>query len=671
MPAEGGERTRLTTMPGNHRGLLSPDEKWIADIYSYTNKPPELYVMPNQARAEEKKLTSSPAPEFWTYPWLDVPIVHIRARDGVEVPAHLYKPADFKKGGPAVIFVHGAGYLQNVHRWWSDYYREYMFHHMLMERGYIVIDLDYRGSAGYGRDWRTAIYRHMGGVDLDDQVDAAKWLASQQGVDPKRIGIYGGSYGGFITLMAMFKDPGVFAAGAALRPVTDWANYNNGYTSNILNTPQKDEEAYKKSSPIYFADGLKGALLICHGMVDTNVHFQDTVHAGSKTDRAEKRELGGRHVSGRESRIRSAHELGGRVQAHSEALRNEPSQVRARRPNRDGALLYARKLIDLHSHCGSFMSLTSPGAKAPIPKYAWYRDLNRYQWFVLAVASMGWMFDTMAQQLFNIARVPAIRELMGVRPTDQGMAGAVSAQAAYATMVFMIGWALGGIIFGILGDRVGRAKTMVMTILMYSVFTGISVFAVGLWDFNIYRFLCGLGVGGQFAVGVALVAETVPDRARPYALGMLQALSAVGNMMAAMAGIILGQIELSGAIIGRMAVGVSGRRASCSAGAVGIPQAEGARAVAAKPRGKEAHGFVRRIVLAIPDGGAIPLSACCWPSPAWLGCGGSGSSASTCCVRYWRRPSAPKALPGRRLPAEPRSGSASHRCCRIWAPSSA
>ncbi len=108
-------------------------------------------------------------------------------------------------------------------------------------------------------------------------MDAARWLVAQQGVDPKRIGIYGGSYGGFITLMAMFTQPDVFAAGAALRPVTDWAHYNHQYTANILNLPQKDAEAYKLSSPIYFAPGLKGALLICHGMVDTNVHFQDTV----------------------------------------------------------------------------------------------------------------------------------------------------------------------------------------------------------------------------------------------------------------------------------------------------------------------------------------------------------------------------------------------------------
>lgn len=270
MPVDGGARKQLTKEAGNHRVALSPDEKSLADIYSYTNKPPELFI-------EGKKVTSSPSAEFWDYKWIDVPIVEIPARDGIKVPARFYKPANFKKGGPAVMFVHGAGYLQNVHHWWSSYEHEYMFNHFLMEHGYLVIDIDYRGSAGYGRDWRTAIYRHMGGKDLDDHVDAAKFIVSQYGVDPKRIGLYGGSYGGFITLMALFTAPDTFAAGAALRPVTDWAHYNNGYTSNILNLPQKDEEAYKKSSPIYFADGLRGALLICHGMVDTNVFFQDSV----------------------------------------------------------------------------------------------------------------------------------------------------------------------------------------------------------------------------------------------------------------------------------------------------------------------------------------------------------------------------------------------------------
>jgi dipeptidyl aminopeptidase/acylaminoacyl peptidase len=277
LPVAGGARVRLTSIAGMHDVTPSPDGTTLADIYSFTTKPPDLYLQAARADAAPLRVTTSPSPELASHAWLDAPIVRIPARDGAQVPAHIYKPANFARGGPAVIFVHGAGYLQNVTRGWSYYQHEYLFHHLLMERGYLVLDLDYRGSAGYGRDWRTAIYEHMGGKDLEDHVDAAHRLVTEHGVDPQRIGIYGGSYGGFITLMAMFTTPGTFAAGAALRPVTDWAHYNAPYTSNILNDPQSDPEAYRRSSPIYFAEGLKGALLICHGMVDTNVHFQDTV----------------------------------------------------------------------------------------------------------------------------------------------------------------------------------------------------------------------------------------------------------------------------------------------------------------------------------------------------------------------------------------------------------
>src|SRR3954470_3787854 len=178
--------------------------------------------------------------------------------------------------------------------------------------------------------------------------------------------------------------------------------------------------------------------------------------------------------------------------------------------------------------------------------YRWYKELTGYHWFVLSVASMGWAFDTMAQQLFNLARKPAIRDLLG----GNAPAPVVDQQAAYATAIFMIGWAIGGVFFGVLGDRIGRAKTMTITILSYSVFTGLSLLATGVWDFNVYRFLCGLGVGGQFGIGVALVAEVVPARARPHALGTVQAASALGNMLAAGTGILLGQWEQSGAITG-------------------------------------------------------------------------------------------------------------------------
>jgi len=179
-------------------------------------------------------------------------------------------------------------------------------------------------------------------------------------------------------------------------------------------------------------------------------------------------------------------------------------------------------------------------------KYVWYRELTGYQWLALCTASLGWMFDCMAQQLFSLARKPAMADLLGRGATE----AAISEQAGYSTMILMVGWAFGGVIFGILGDRLGRVKTMTLTILLFTIFTGMSYFAANVWQFNVYRFLCSLGVGGQFAVGVALVAEVMPERARPYALGTLQALSAVGNVTAGFAGIVLGGMERSGAIAG-------------------------------------------------------------------------------------------------------------------------
>jgi dipeptidyl aminopeptidase/acylaminoacyl peptidase len=275
MPLEGGARTRLTPWEGGHDAVLSPDEKRVALRYSYMNRIPELFVMDNRAGAVPVRITESRLEEFRRYDWRVPDLVTFEARDGARVPARLYQPE--QSNGAAVIFVHGAGYLQNAHKWWSSYFREYMFHNLLADKGYTVLDIDYRGSAGLGRDWRTAIYRHMGGRDLDDHVDGARFLVDRHGVDPARIGIYGGSYGGFITFMAMFTEPGVFAAGAALRPVSDWAHYSHGYTSDILNVSYEDDEAYRRSSPIYHAEGLEGALLICAPMVDTNVHFQDVV----------------------------------------------------------------------------------------------------------------------------------------------------------------------------------------------------------------------------------------------------------------------------------------------------------------------------------------------------------------------------------------------------------
>ena len=275
----GGARTRITTRGGSHDATLSPDGQWIADVFSVANRPPELFLARNAPDAPMAQLTLSPTADWLAFPWIAPEIVEIPASDGAKLPAHIYRPSELgaKPNGAAVIFVHGAGYLHNVVASWSPYPREYMFNQYLASKGYVVVDVDYRGSAGYGRDWRTAIYRHMGGRDLQDQVDASRWLRRQHEIPAERVGIYGGSYGGFITLMALFTAPKEFGAGAALRSVTDWAHYNNGYTGRILNLPQSDTLAFRRSSPIYFAEGLEDPLLIAHGMVDTNVNFQDDV----------------------------------------------------------------------------------------------------------------------------------------------------------------------------------------------------------------------------------------------------------------------------------------------------------------------------------------------------------------------------------------------------------
>lgn len=182
--------------------------------------------------------------------------------------------------------------------------------------------------------------------------------------------------------------------------------------------------------------------------------------------------------------------------------------------------------------------MTQPATQSQGP---WWRELNNYHWFVLVVAALGWLFDCLDQQLFNLARVPAMKDLLkpGQNPQEYG---------AYATSIFLLGWATGGLAFGVLGDRIGRAKTMMWTILIYSLCTGLSALSRGFWDFAFYRFITGLGVGGEFAVGVALLAEVMPARARPYALSMLQALSAVGNITAALIGMFFGHLEETGAI---------------------------------------------------------------------------------------------------------------------------
>ncbi|HVB02405.1 MAG TPA: prolyl oligopeptidase family serine peptidase [Chitinophagaceae bacterium] len=289
-----GKSVPLTRMEGGNKCLLSPDNRYIAFRHSFSNHPWELYLQSNLPGALPTRITHlAESPLFRSYPWRAPRIITFTDRYGKKVYARLFRPATPQSTRPGVIFIHGAGYLQDAMMYWSDYYfREYLFENLLADQGYTVMDIDYSGSAGYGRDWRTAIYRHMGGRDLDDIVDGSTYMVDSLGVNRAKIGIWGGSYGGFLTLMALFTKPGVFACGAALRSVTDWAHYNHEYTSNILNDPDLDSLAYLRSSPIWFAAGLKDHLLLCHGMQDTNVHFQDIVRLTEKLI-----ELGKKHWS--------------------------------------------------------------------------------------------------------------------------------------------------------------------------------------------------------------------------------------------------------------------------------------------------------------------------------------------------------------------------------------
>lgn len=228
-----------------------------------------------------------------------------------------------------------------------------------------------------------------------------------------------------------------------------------------------------------------------------------------------------------------------------------------------------------------------PTPPDPAPRSGWasLRDLNGYQWFVFVVCCMAWDMDCMDQQLFVLARRPAMSELVARVTADDPRLPALRAKlevqaqaegkpapttdavivaqqnadigeaAGYATSIFMIGWAVGGIGFGVMGDRVGRVKTLMLTILLYAVFTGLSAVSSSTTDFFLYRFLTGLGVGGVFAASVTLLAETMPDKSRPFVLGLFQASSVIGNCTAALLSMGFGAMQERGAFAGYTLLG--------------------------------------------------------------------------------------------------------------------
>ncbi len=276
---DGTGKERVSTMRGIDDVLVTEDGSQVATLHADVDNPFDLWV-------NSKRITTSPRPEFRQLPWPVTRFVEFPSRgDKQMVSAKLLLPPgyDQAKQWPCIFFVHGAGYATSVLEQWGSYNElRYVYNAYLASKGYVVMDLDYRGSSGYGRDWRTGIYLHMGGKDLDDVLGAVDYLAKIGTVDMKRLGMWGVSYGGFMTNMALFQAPGVFRAGSSWAAVNDWENYNAFYTTQRLGTPQSNPEAYRRSSPIHFSGNLKDKLLTIHGMVDSNVLFQDAVQLTEK-----------------------------------------------------------------------------------------------------------------------------------------------------------------------------------------------------------------------------------------------------------------------------------------------------------------------------------------------------------------------------------------------------
>lgn len=266
---------------------LSHDNRYVVYAKTYFNDPYDFYILDLQRPRGEVRLTNSVPETFKQTDWQKEEYVHFTGRDGETTLAmSVLKPANFdpSKKYPVVVFVHGAGSLQNVYKGWSNnYWREYMFHQFLNQKGYAVIEVDFRHSTGYGRKFREDVTDWMGRYETEDVVDGLDWVQANGGgyLDLDNVGIYGGSYGGFMALYAISAEPERFHAAAALRAVTNWRNYyyaNPGYTLPRLGDPDLVLEHYDRSSPLTYVDETTNPALILHGLIDDNVGFQDAVH---------------------------------------------------------------------------------------------------------------------------------------------------------------------------------------------------------------------------------------------------------------------------------------------------------------------------------------------------------------------------------------------------------
>ncbi|MEX2605635.1 MAG: alpha/beta fold hydrolase, partial [Gracilimonas sp.] len=277
--------TKLTVEEGYRRDFrITKDRRYIVYNKTYFNEPFELYVVDTNIPKREIKLTNSIPDTFHEYDWQQEQYLQFTGRDGkTQLSISVLKPEQRNPAGnPVVVFVHGAGSLQNVYKGWSNnYWREYMFHQYLTHQGYYVIEVDYRHSTGYGRKFREDVTNWMGKYETEDIEDGLAFLADNfDKADTSRVGIYGGSYGGFMALYAVGVSPERFDAAAGLRSVTKWENYyytNPWYTLPRLGKPEENPEHYERSNPITYADSLQRPVLLLHGLIDDNVGFQDAV----------------------------------------------------------------------------------------------------------------------------------------------------------------------------------------------------------------------------------------------------------------------------------------------------------------------------------------------------------------------------------------------------------
>jgi dipeptidyl-peptidase-4 len=281
----GKDRKRISQGDGTHTISMSPSTANYMDSFSSLTQPSSRTLRANDSsewavyRAADHELTDE-------YQVLPTEIVSMKSQSGETLYARLIKPANFRAGEkyPAVVMVYGGPGAQSVRNSWQGA----TWDQVLAHRGFVIWQLDNRGSAGRGHAFETPLYHRTGKTELEDQLEGIRYLEAQGFVDPARIGIYGWSYGGYMTLYSLLNAPDVFRAGIAGAPVTSWRNYDTIYTERYMGLPEDNAKGYHDSSPVPNADKLKATLLMLHNFEDDNVLFQNTLQIADAFERAGK-----------------------------------------------------------------------------------------------------------------------------------------------------------------------------------------------------------------------------------------------------------------------------------------------------------------------------------------------------------------------------------------------